>query len=77
MYLAQNQLKINAANEVAVDAFLNTQIKFTQIAQVVEMTLTHITAKNAESIDIVLDADSSSRQYAEHIITENLIGASH
>jgi len=68
---------LNAANEVAVDAFLNKQIKFTQIAKIVDMTLTKITSQKAENIDIVLKADSSARQYAERIVTETGNGVSY
>jgi len=62
---------LNAANEVAVAAFLDRQIRFTDIAKVVETTLADVAQHEASSLDIVLDDDATARQFA-HSITEEL-----
>ncbi len=55
---------LNAANEVAVDIFLNKQIKYTGIPQLVEATLENIPAVSADSIETVLAADAEARRFA-------------
>ena len=63
---------LNAANEVAVDAFLSEQIKFTDIASVIELTLNKMTNRAMESIDMVLDVDTWARQEAnQHLKKSN------
>jgi 1-deoxy-D-xylulose-5-phosphate reductoisomerase len=64
---------LNAANEIAVDAFLNGNIRFTDIPVVIERSMAAFTAKPATSLDIVLDADSQARAIAQHTI----VGLSH
>ncbi|HEX5637103.1 MAG TPA: 1-deoxy-D-xylulose-5-phosphate reductoisomerase [Gammaproteobacteria bacterium] len=55
---------LNAANEVAVDAFLNRQLAFTRIAEVIEKTLEQITVQPMSNLDIVMAADSRARSTA-------------
>lgn len=55
----------NAANEVAVHAFLNETLPFGAIAQVVEETLSHVGHLPADTLDHVLDADRLARQHAQ------------
>jgi len=52
---------LNAANEVAVEAFLNHRIGFTEIAQVVENTLSECVFSEPESLEAVQDADARAR----------------
>ncbi|SPL69009.1 1-deoxy-D-xylulose-5-phosphate reductoisomerase [Acinetobacter stercoris] len=59
---------LNAANEIAVAAFLKQQIGFLQIAQVVEHTLNHVQNGVAESIAQILDTDRLARQVASTYI---------
>jgi 1-deoxy-D-xylulose-5-phosphate reductoisomerase len=54
---------LNAANEVAVEAFLNNQIRFTEIPQLIEATLENISGVEADSIETVLLADAEARQF--------------
>lgn len=59
---------LNAANEVAVDAFLKHRIGFLQIAQTVEHTLNQVQNDAAESIEMILHTDQLARQVAgQHI----------
>ncbi len=59
---------LNAANEVAVAAFLNRKLKFTAIAAVIERTLTSIQSTSITSLDQVLEADREARQFATSLI---------
>lgn len=59
---------INAANEVAVNAFLNKQIKFMQIPQIVEKTMDEATSCVNPDITNLLETDKESRQLAEQLI---------
>ncbi len=59
---------LNAANEVAVDAFLNHKIRFTDIAKVIEYTLENLSAEESSSLDIVLTADKKAREMAQSYI---------
>jgi 1-deoxy-D-xylulose-5-phosphate reductoisomerase len=55
---------LNAANEVAVDAFLNESIAFNQIAELIEFCLDTIESQSIDSIDTVLDIDKKTRYLA-------------
>ena len=55
---------LNAANEVAVDRFLNHEIAFTAIAQIVETVLQQLSPVPVKSIDQVVAADRSARACA-------------
>lgn len=59
---------LNAANEVAVEAFLDGRLRFTAIARVVEQTLKGVSPVAADSLDRVLDADHEARLCARHLI---------
>ena len=55
---------LNAANEIAVDAFLNKRIKFTRIPDIIERTLAAIAPSSANTLDEVLADDQKARDYA-------------
>ena len=59
---------LNAANEIAVAAFLQQKIRFTDIATVVEHTLNQIQNSGAESIELILQADQNARTVAQHFV---------
>lgn len=59
---------LNAANEVAVAAFLRGQIRFTDIARVVADNLSQHVSGSLNSIDELLDLDAAIRQQSENII---------
>jgi 1-deoxy-D-xylulose-5-phosphate reductoisomerase len=58
----------NAANEVAVAAFLEQRIRFTEIAQVIERALERVTAVEPTSLDVVESADAQARESAREFI---------
>jgi len=55
---------LNAANEIAVAAFLNQQIKFTDIAAVNEQVLSKLSTDAAPNLEMVLEIDSKARESA-------------
>lgn len=55
---------LNAADEVAVEAFLNEQIPFTAIVEVVAETLTRMDHRVPGSVAEVLEIDKESRVFA-------------
>jgi 1-deoxy-D-xylulose-5-phosphate reductoisomerase len=60
---------LNAADEIAVHAFLNGRIKFTDIPKVVEKTLAKHKGSGRLSLDSVLEADRWSRDVAKELIS--------
>ena len=60
---------LNAANEIAVDAFLNDKIGFLDIAKLNEKVLSSMDVVSVESLEDVFDADLSSRRLASDIIS--------
>jgi 1-deoxy-D-xylulose-5-phosphate reductoisomerase len=61
---------LNAADEIAVEAFLNGQISFPSIPDVVEETLQRIPSRDARSIHEVLEIDEVSRSVAREIVRQ-------
>lgn len=61
---------LNAANEVAVAAFLNKQIRFTDIAAVTAESLSVLSAPEPESIEGLLAIDAAARTSALQIISK-------
>ncbi|PCH85949.1 MAG: 1-deoxy-D-xylulose-5-phosphate reductoisomerase [Piscirickettsiaceae bacterium] len=55
---------LNAANEVAVESFLQGELKFTNIARVIDNVLGRLTVQVADSIDTVLAVDKQAREEA-------------
>ncbi|MEH6711315.1 MAG: 1-deoxy-D-xylulose-5-phosphate reductoisomerase, partial [Paraglaciecola polaris] len=60
---------LNAANEVAVAAFLAGQIGFTQIAQVNEQCVTQMNGCQLDDIDAIVAWDLECRNAAQQIIS--------
>jgi 1-deoxy-D-xylulose-5-phosphate reductoisomerase len=61
---------LNAANEVAVAAFLEGKIPFTAIAELIERTLETIPVDSALKLDSVLEADARARRVACALVTK-------
>ena len=55
---------LNAANEVAVRAFLERRIRFTEIAVVVERALERVVPRAADALAPILEADALARSAA-------------
>ncbi len=63
---------LNAANEVAVEAFLNEKVRFTDIAIIIERSMAQFGPDKADSLELVLKADTQAREVAEQVI-ESLV----
>ncbi|MBL1142348.1 MAG: 1-deoxy-D-xylulose-5-phosphate reductoisomerase [Proteobacteria bacterium] len=61
---------LNAANEIAVNEFLNTRIRFTDIDRVIETVLENVTQHDASTLEIILDDDKLAREYAIHAVKD-------
>jgi len=59
---------MNAANEIAVEAFLNGGIRFTDIAEIIRSTMDVHTTKEIETVEDALEADHWAREKAESLV---------
>ncbi|CAG0909816.1 unnamed protein product [Cyprideis torosa] len=55
---------LNAANEVAVEAFLQRKIAFLQIPEIVERTMERVNSGDGNSLEDILAADGLAREHA-------------
>jgi 1-deoxy-D-xylulose-5-phosphate reductoisomerase len=55
---------LNAANEIAVDAFLNKNLAFTEIPRIIEAALRAHTPEAAADLEVILRADAWARKEA-------------
>jgi 1-deoxy-D-xylulose-5-phosphate reductoisomerase len=62
---------LNAADEVAVEAFLEGRIPFPAIAETVEDTLERQPSRDARTIDDVISIDMASREVARQVVAES------
>jgi|SRR5882672_6162942 len=69
-------IALNAADEVAVAAFLEERIGFDEIPQIVEEVMSATPAGRLESIHTVLARDSEARQLAEDMVRQRSRSAS-
>ena len=63
---------LNAAGEIAVSAFLRGQIKYTQIAEIIEDVLSRDLRGSAESYGALEEADAAARAAARAAFAERL-----
>jgi 1-deoxy-D-xylulose-5-phosphate reductoisomerase len=59
---------LNAANEVAVHAFLRERLRFVDIAEVIERTLAELPAERVHSFDSLGEADADARRVATELV---------
>lgn len=59
---------INAANEVAVAAFLNDRIRFTDIHRAIEYTLEHASFSKQPTLDNYVNSNAEARRIAQQFI---------
>lgn len=60
---------LNAANEIAVQAFLDRRIPFTAIPRIIEQVMEHCDARAADSLEVILEDDGLARILALNCIT--------
>jgi len=59
---------LNAANEIAVEAFLAERIGFTAIPEIIESTLEGMSINRATSLDTIFNDDAEARRVATQLI---------
>ncbi|HEY1243153.1 MAG TPA: 1-deoxy-D-xylulose-5-phosphate reductoisomerase [Bryobacteraceae bacterium] len=59
---------LNAADEVAVEAFLQERIGFLAISEVVQETLSRVPIRTARTVDEILGIDGESRRVARELV---------
>ena len=64
---------LNAANEIAVGAFLSEQIAFTSIVDIIRATLDQHQSTSLNHIDDVLHVDRWARDTAQKFLSQNRI----
>jgi len=57
---------LNAANEIAVEAFLDNSVSFLQLAELVEDTLSNIKISPAADLTTIIEADNHARTVAQN-----------
>ena len=61
---------LNAANEIAVAAFLDEGLPYLKISEVVESALNALPSMAADSLEVILDIDAQARQFANQFIRQ-------
>lgn len=59
---------LNAANEIAVEAFLKKRIGFLDISRIVERVLAQLGVPKADTLDEVIDLDATARRIAQDLM---------
>jgi 1-deoxy-D-xylulose-5-phosphate reductoisomerase len=59
---------LNAANEVAVAGFLQGQLPFTRIAEIIDAVLQQLPLAEPDTLDVVQSADLQARRLAQQLI---------
>jgi 1-deoxy-D-xylulose-5-phosphate reductoisomerase len=66
---------LNAANEIAVEKFLDGKLAFTAIAKLIEKTLEQVSAQPVHTLRDVLDADGAARSVAAELASQIRLAA--
>jgi 1-deoxy-D-xylulose-5-phosphate reductoisomerase len=64
---------MNAANEIAVHAFLRGRLRFVEIAAVIEETLGQLPAAPVHSFEALAEADAQARAVAGDLVAERAV----
>ncbi len=59
---------LNAANEVAVQAFLERKISFKRIPELIEQSLSHIANHSTTELEYIYEADRRTREFIKNLI---------
>jgi 1-deoxy-D-xylulose-5-phosphate reductoisomerase len=66
---------LNAANEVAVEAFLAERLAFIDIPRVVDETLQRMPVERVEDLDALLAVDCQGRAIAEQVVQKRVLSS--
>ena len=59
---------LSAANEIAVEAFLNKRVGFLDISRIVEKVLSRLGTPKADTLNEVIDLDATARRTAQDLM---------
>jgi 1-deoxy-D-xylulose-5-phosphate reductoisomerase len=59
---------LNAANEIAVEAFLHRRVGFLEISRIVERVLSRLGSSNTDTLDEVIALDATARRVANSLM---------
>jgi len=59
---------LNAANEIAVEHFLDQRIRFTEISNLITEVMERTTTGSANDLAAILDADAAARRLARELV---------
>jgi 1-deoxy-D-xylulose-5-phosphate reductoisomerase len=60
---------LNAANEIAVEAFIQKAIKFTDIPRLIEFVLNKSSIKEVSDLSMLIDTDTAARDSAREWVS--------
>jgi 1-deoxy-D-xylulose-5-phosphate reductoisomerase len=63
---------LNAANEIAVEYFLQRQIKFTEIAKLITEVMAQVTSEPADELQVIIEADSRARRLTRQLVEQRV-----
>jgi len=63
---------LNAANEIAVDAFCHGEIRFDQISSVIDGVMQKSDIQPATDLNVILNVDQKAREFATQVIKESV-----
>jgi 1-deoxy-D-xylulose-5-phosphate reductoisomerase len=66
---------LNAANEIAVQAFLDGRIRLSEIARIIESVMSEHEKREASSLEAILGADDWARDRAGELLSAVAAGA--
>jgi 1-deoxy-D-xylulose-5-phosphate reductoisomerase len=66
---------LNAANEIAVQAFLDNKIRLSDIPCIIESVMNEHETLSASSLEAILESDAWARTKAREFLTANASGA--
>ncbi|HLM01151.1 MAG TPA: 1-deoxy-D-xylulose-5-phosphate reductoisomerase [Pyrinomonadaceae bacterium] len=66
---------LNAANEIAVRAFLDGKIRLSEISQINETVMSKHKLQTANSLEVVLQADNWARKQAHEVVSAKSVAA--
>lgn len=68
---------LNAANEVAVEAFYNSRIRFDHISSVIDAVMQKMEIQFSVDLNVILEADQMARKLATQMLKASVYSSSH
>ena len=72
-YLGLSSVIMNAANEIAVAAFLQDRCRIVDIDRIVEQTMNAFDVEDVESIEQLEEVDMRARRFARELVAKGVL----